>query len=451
MESAALGQRWNDFQRWRRGRPFWSGLLLVLSGIELWLSSNMDLGALQVHLGYEGFLSYVLPAVMVVCGLLVWISPGQRLFYGIVGGLTAIFSLIGLNLGGWFVGLLIGVVGGALAVAWTPVSTVDESGPPVEDPDTIVRTPVPRHGRDDLDDEEDGSRGSGTTGRLFAIMVPVLLLAGGLAVAVAPPSQAATAAAPCAVTAGAAAAAPPTITAPPTPTATAPTATASPTRAPTLLELWLAFWEKVFGKNAPKPTAFPTGPPPTLPPTPAQTPGATPTCDPTGPAPGTTGGPAPALPTATGEPSPSPTAAPAAELAAVDGQPVVSDHPAHMTTSTLSLFGFAFDGVTSLPTTGGGTIRVLRFSIDRATNANFQLLIEKDGQTVAIRSDPLVVSGQVKLYTSRFSGSLLGIPLTFTPDAPPPLTLPIMVFTNVSLELVFLDCGSLEGPSLAIS
>jgi hypothetical protein len=60
----------------------------------------------------------------------------------------------------------------------------------------------------------------------------------------------------------------------------------------------------------------------------------------------------------------------------------------------------------------------------------------------------LVAAGRVKLFTSRFSGSLLGIPLTFTPDIPPPITLPNMVFTNVNLDLVFLDCDSLTGPTL---
>jgi Family of unknown function (DUF6114) len=464
MDSATLGQRWSDFRRWRRGRPFWSGLLLILSGIELWLSSNMDLGALEVHLGYEGFLSYVLPTVLLLCGVFVWFSPNQRIFYGIIGGLTAIFSLVGLNLGGWFVGMLIGVVGGALAFAWAPLSTVDQpasGGAPADrdtdndtdfetgyDAGTVVRTPSPRHGRDDNEEEPPASPGGsslGSAGRLLAIVIPVLLLAGGLAVAAAPPSQAATAA-PCATTTNAA------------PAAVAPNATPSPspTRAPTLLELWIEFWERLFGKDAPKPTAFPTTPPPTVAPTASPSP----TCDPT--APGTnptdpgTGAPTGSGTGGPGDPgassaSPSPSVAPAPRLAAADGQPVVSDHPGHMTTSVLTLNGFAFDGVVELPTTGGGTIRVLQFSIARATNADFRLLIEKDGQTLAITSDPLIAAGNVKLYTSRFTGSLLGIPLTFTPDFPPPLTLPDMIFTNVSLELVFLDCDTLEGPSLFIS
>jgi hypothetical protein len=35
--------------------------------------------------------------------------------------------------------------------------------------------------------------------------------------------------------------------------------------------------------------------------------------------------------------------------------------------------------------------------------------------SLSINSNPLVVSGTVNLFASRFQGTLLGIPLTFTP------------------------------------
>src|SRR6185369_2290334 len=92
--------RGGSFRRWRRGRPFWGGLLLILSAVELFLSSNLNPTDFQVHFGPTGFLSYVIPAMLLLCGSLTWLSPGQRLFYGILGTLTAVYSLIGLNLGG---------------------------------------------------------------------------------------------------------------------------------------------------------------------------------------------------------------------------------------------------------------------------------------------------------------------------------------------------------------
>jgi hypothetical protein len=44
------------------------------------------------------------------------------MFYAIVGSVTAVFSLIAVNLGGFFIGLLLGMVGGALGFAWTPTA-----------------------------------------------------------------------------------------------------------------------------------------------------------------------------------------------------------------------------------------------------------------------------------------------------------------------------------------
>jgi uncharacterized protein DUF6114 len=462
MDSATLSRRWGQFQRWRRGRPFWGGLLLVLSGIELFLSSNLDLGAIQIHLGFEGFLSYLLPALMLLTGIFVWFTPKQRVFYGIIGALTAIYSLIGLNLGGFLLGMVIGLVGGALAFAWTPTSTVEgpeaERDPWTEHVDQVdepapVRNAAPRHGLPDERDEDEGRPAPGGAParwsfRFFAILIPMLALAGGLTVAIAPPSQAGTASTArtepdCQAVAA------------PAPAATA-SATPSPTRPPTLLELWWEFWERIFGKNAPKPTQVPSTPPPSVSPT------ATPTCAPTTAAP--TGGPSTSGPggggagDGTSAPSPSgavpamisPSPSVAPVVAAAPGQPIVSDHPARMTTSVLVLNRFSFVGVTELPTRSG-TIRTLQFSIGRASNQDFRLHIESDGLETDITSDPLVVDGEVKLYTSRFTGSFLGIPLTFTPDFPPPLTLPEMTFTNVNLDLVFLDCNTLDGTGLAIT
>src|SRR5262249_61013929 len=85
---------WRSFRRRRRARPFWSGLFLLLSGLELFLSGNMNLGALQVHIGPTGFLSYVIPAILVLCGLMTWMTPNLRLFYGILGSLLPLHPLL---------------------------------------------------------------------------------------------------------------------------------------------------------------------------------------------------------------------------------------------------------------------------------------------------------------------------------------------------------------------
>ena len=86
--------------------------MLILSGALIFYSGNLDLGNLQVHLGLPGFQSYVIPLVLVLCGALVWFTPAQRIFYGVIGLLAAVYSLVGANLGGFIIGFLFGIFGG---------------------------------------------------------------------------------------------------------------------------------------------------------------------------------------------------------------------------------------------------------------------------------------------------------------------------------------------------
>ncbi|MGW4497097.1 DUF6114 domain-containing protein [Micromonospora sp. NPDC004336] len=128
---------WHGFRRWRRSRPFWGGLLTVLAGLEIFGTTQMSLGGLTFQMGPTGFLSWLIPTVLVACGLLMWSSPQQRSFYAVVASVTALFSLIGVNLGGFLVGLLLGMVGSALGFAWTPDPQPAPSGgrrPPAGDP-----------------------------------------------------------------------------------------------------------------------------------------------------------------------------------------------------------------------------------------------------------------------------------------------------------------------------
>src|SRR5512139_856285 len=109
-----------DFRQWRRTRPFWGGLILVVAGLELLWSAHLDLGATVGAPGFEGFMSYLLPAILVTCGVLTWFAARQRMLYSVIAVVTALYSLIGLNLGGFLIGTTLGVVGASLAFGWAP-------------------------------------------------------------------------------------------------------------------------------------------------------------------------------------------------------------------------------------------------------------------------------------------------------------------------------------------
>lgn len=115
--------RW---RAWRRSRPFWGGLLLVLSGLELLaipLSGVLVHGQVKlvIYIGIGGVFGVLIGALLIVSGLALWINPTHRTFYGIAGVVLGIVSFPASNLGGFFLGMLLAIIGGALGFAWTPL------------------------------------------------------------------------------------------------------------------------------------------------------------------------------------------------------------------------------------------------------------------------------------------------------------------------------------------
>jgi hypothetical protein len=111
---------WLRFKAWRSERPFVGGLLTVLAGIELFFSGQLDIGKIHVQLGIEGLQATIIPVVLVLLGILAVVMPVHRIFYGVIALAVSVYSLIGVNLGGFFIGMLLGAVGGILTVAWIP-------------------------------------------------------------------------------------------------------------------------------------------------------------------------------------------------------------------------------------------------------------------------------------------------------------------------------------------
>jgi hypothetical protein len=138
---AAVVSRRAAFRRWRRTCPFWGGFLLLLAGIELLLiplSGIFIHGAVKlvVYIGIGGVFGVLLGVLLIACGLLLWLNPAHRTFYAIAGVLLAVLSFIASNFGGFFIGMLLGIIGGSMGFGWTPSADQPARRPP--DP--------PRHG-----------------------------------------------------------------------------------------------------------------------------------------------------------------------------------------------------------------------------------------------------------------------------------------------------------------
>ncbi len=136
-----LARSWSGFAEWRKKRPFVGGLLTMIAGVEMFFSGQLDIGKIHVQLGIEGFQATIIPVLLVVLGLLAMLMPVHRVFYGVISLVVSVYSLIGVNLGGFFLGMVLGAIGGVLVVSWMPKvgrraavggSAVDDAARPEE-------------------------------------------------------------------------------------------------------------------------------------------------------------------------------------------------------------------------------------------------------------------------------------------------------------------------------
>jgi hypothetical protein len=125
--------RRDRWRAWRRSRPFWGGLLLVLSGLELFaipLSGDLVHGAIKlvIYIGIAGVFGVLIGGLLIAAGLVLWFNPTHKTFYSIAGIVLGVVSFPASNLGGLFIGMLLAIIGGSMAFAWTPLQPAAEPG-----------------------------------------------------------------------------------------------------------------------------------------------------------------------------------------------------------------------------------------------------------------------------------------------------------------------------------
>ncbi|SEO23353.1 DUF6114 domain-containing protein [Actinacidiphila rubida] len=129
------------FRHWRWGRPFWAGLLTIVAGVPIayFPYANLSIGQLTVRMATTaGSGSLIIGVLLFVLGLTMWFQSAVRIFAGVAAILLSLVSLVISNFGGFLVGFLCALLGGALAVSWaagTPAT--DEPGEKAERPDGL--------------------------------------------------------------------------------------------------------------------------------------------------------------------------------------------------------------------------------------------------------------------------------------------------------------------------
>ncbi|WP_447002292.1 DUF6114 domain-containing protein [Saccharothrix isguenensis] len=131
-----------------------------------------------------------------------------------------------------------------------------------------------------------------------------------------------------------------------------------------------------------------------------------------------------------------------------------------LTASVLQLSGLQYHGV-STTRVGGVTVEVLRFTASRIDITSLVQTSELiDGHLGTITAPPGSVSTatghRIELLTLRLKGTLslvgpVGLPVDFTPAHPPPLVLPSLTFTDVTVVNTDLGNARLTIPAAKIT
>ncbi|WP_234388301.1 MULTISPECIES: hypothetical protein [Streptomyces] len=169
-------------------------------------------------------------------------------------------------------------------------------------------------------------------------------------------------------------------------------------------------------------------------------------------------GKATASPSPSASPSVDPEDCPAATDAegGVDNELLVPDEPWRLEASSLTLKGADYQGIVEVKTASGATKKVLKYVINDGTDIGdlHQLVTDKQsGKTHHVQaakgSTSTITDGKTVMYTEKISGNLLGlIPVTFDPEHPPPLNIPLIYFTNVKVVQAGQFGGTLTVPGL---
>ncbi|MFE2968687.1 hypothetical protein ACFXKC_34435 [Streptomyces sp. NPDC059340] len=140
----------------------------------------------------------------------------------------------------------------------------------------------------------------------------------------------------------------------------------------------------------------------------------------------------------------------------VDNPVTLPDDPWYLNASSLLLKGADYQGIVKVRTANGTVKKVLKYVISDGTDIGdlHQTVNDKQsGKTYHVQAGSGTTStirdGKTVMYTESISGNLLGlIPITFSPDNPPPLNIPLIYFTKVKVVQAGQFGGTLTVPGM---
>ncbi|MBD3005514.1 hydrogenase expression protein HypF [Streptomyces sp. 5-10] len=143
------------------------------------------------------------------------------------------------------------------------------------------------------------------------------------------------------------------------------------------------------------------------------------------------------------------------ENAETDPTPsLLPEDPWTLKSTLLTLHGLDYKGIVEVKTQGGQIKKVLKFTASGVDIKDLhQLVVGPAGTTTHVQaregSTSTIRNGTVTMYTEELKGNLLGlIPITFNPKSPPPVNIPEVFFTDVTVTQAGQFGGDLTVPGM---
>ena len=140
----------------------------------------------------------------------------------------------------------------------------------------------------------------------------------------------------------------------------------------------------------------------------------------------------------------------------VDNTIPLPNDPWYLEASSLLLKGADYQGIVDVKTANGKTKKVLKYVVsDGIDIGDLHQLVKERDRTYHVQgaegSTSTFREGSTVMYTESISGNLFGlIPITFTPENPPPLNIPLIYFTNVKVTQAGQFGGTLHIPGMQV-
>ena len=111
------------FTGWRKLRPFGAGLFMIFAGVIILMPAylSFEVSNIMIQIStISGVSTLLVGVLLIVSGLMTWGQPQARILTGVTAMLLGFIALPTSNFGGFIIGTLFALIGGAWALSWAP-------------------------------------------------------------------------------------------------------------------------------------------------------------------------------------------------------------------------------------------------------------------------------------------------------------------------------------------